>query len=237
MNEQLNPILDLPQSQQVYTTERALLRERYITLESKSFIKDECYKSGKRNGRIREMWDSLNKRCRPSFWAKRTTYTGTTNGFASYAEFVETISKLMRKADLISLEGFELDKDLLSKGKKTYSPSTVMLLPRVINFALAKLKPSSKNNTGEAGISYRQNKKTQSYIVKVRKADGRQVNKSFASLEAAKRHYLQIASLRWRGYLAIYGESIKSQSVVAYQFLKKLTQPCSLGLTICEFTK
>ncbi|WP_108947041.1 hypothetical protein [Shewanella halifaxensis] len=237
MNERLNPIAELPQSWQAHITERALLRGRYIALESKSFIKDERYKSGKRNGRIRDMWDSLNKRCRPSFWTKRPTYTGTINGFTGYTEFVETISKLMHKADLISLEGFELDKDLLSIGGKTYSPSTVMLLPRVINFALAKLTPSSKNNTGEAGLSYRHNKNTTSYIVKTRKSDGKQVNKTFASLEDAKSFYLEIASLRWKGYMATYGESIKSQSVVAYQFLKKLSQPYSLGVTMCEFTK
>ena len=219
------------------THPRVLLRSSYIALESKSHIRDNNCKSGKRNGRIREMWDSVNKRCRQSFWTKRPTYAGTTNGFAGYPEFVETVSKLMCKADLVSLEGLELDKDLLSKGKKTYSPSTVMLLPRVINFALSKLTPSSKNNTGETGISYRQNKKTQSYTVKVRKSDGKQVNKTFVTLEAAKRCYLEITSLRWKGYLALYGRSIKSQSVLAYQILKKLTEPFSLGVTMCEFTK
>ena len=79
-------------------------------------------------------WYDMLKRCYSKSWRKnRPTYKECTvhpdwHDFQNFAEWYELneFSKL----------GYELDKDLLEKGNKLYSESTVCFIPKVINSAL-----------------------------------------------------------------------------------------------------
>lgn len=90
-----------------------------------------------------ESWHSMFKRCYDDELHKlRASYQDCTvsaewHNFQSYAKFyIENDHRL---------EGWELDKDLLVKGNKCYSPSTCVYLPRDINGAL-KTNSSSRSS-------------------------------------------------------------------------------------------
>jgi len=81
-----------------------------------------------------ESWHSMFKRCYDERLHKlKVTYKDCTvsndwHNFQSYAKFYIE--------DAYRLDGWELDKDLLVKGNRLYSPSTCVYLPRDINGAL-----------------------------------------------------------------------------------------------------
>lgn len=53
----------------------------------------------------------------------------------------------------IYIEGFDIDKDILIKGNKVYSPEACCFVPRVINLIFAKNKTRKSNLT--RGVKYR----------------------------------------------------------------------------------
>jgi hypothetical protein len=85
------------------------------------------------------IWRAMTGRCKPSYWAKHTHYTGTTVSelFSSWDDYKDWYDKQFNSS-FVDDEGkvFELDKDLLSNGSRHYSEDTCCFLPRAINHRL-----------------------------------------------------------------------------------------------------
>lgn len=71
-----------------------------------------------------QRWANMNLRCKVGGYIqlKRTTYVGVTNGFENFQTFVEWSSRQIGYNC-----GWELDKDILSKGNKIYSAQHCVL--------------------------------------------------------------------------------------------------------------
>lgn len=66
--------------------------------------------------------------------AKKGNYVGCTNGFEGFQAFADWATKQIG----YGVPGYQLDKDLLVKGNKVYSPETCCFLPREINMAIIR---------------------------------------------------------------------------------------------------
>lgn len=76
------------------------------------------------------------------YQTKYPTYIGTQNGFGDFQHFADWAVQEIGYA----VPGFELDKDLLVPGNKTYSPETCCFLPAQINTALQRDRLNKKSN-------------------------------------------------------------------------------------------
>ncbi|EHM6953344.1 hypothetical protein KGV31_002143 [Vibrio parahaemolyticus] len=76
-----------------------------------------------------KVWSSMLQRCySQSFLSKFPTYRG-----CSVCEEWLTLSEFKKWFDAHYIEGYELDKDLLFKGNKIYSPQTCVFIPKHVN--------------------------------------------------------------------------------------------------------
>ena len=97
------------------------------------------------------------------------------------------------------VEGFELDKDILVKGNKIYSPETCCFVPKEIN----SLFKNYNNNLLPTGISY--DKINKKYKVSIRingkmKTKGRYVTveEAFKVYKTAKETYIKEVADKWK---------------------------------------
>ena len=85
------------------------------------------------------VWRAMKQREKPEYWAKRPHYTGTTVSelFSSWDTYKEWYDAQFNSS-FKDTDGkpFELDKDLLTNGKRCYSEDTCCFLPRLINVAI-----------------------------------------------------------------------------------------------------
>ena len=82
-----------------------------------------------------KVWNSMLQRCyAQEYLNRRPSYNDITvcEDWLEYQNFAEWFEKNY-------IEGYHLDKDLLSKGKKIYSPETCVFLPNDINQFLSKM--------------------------------------------------------------------------------------------------
>ena len=98
------------------------------------------YKSSYSKGKMSEVYSDWNEMLKRSYSEKlhirRPTYIGCEvceewHNFQVFAEWAENTGSLYK--------GWHLDKDLLSKGSKLYSPETCVYLPQSINSLLTKV--------------------------------------------------------------------------------------------------
>lgn len=103
-------------------------------------------------------WKGINARCKDggAYQNRQPSYIGCTNEFKGFQEFVEW----SRQQVGYDLEGYQLDKDLLFKGNKIYSPDTCVFLPSRINSLL--IKANSIRGDFPVGVSF--NSKRQKFI-------------------------------------------------------------------------
>ena len=88
---------------------------------------------GKHYGR----WASMLNRCyNPAILARQPTYAGCTadNLFHDFQEFMLWAEQQIG----FDLEGYQLDKDILFRDNKVYSPDTCVFLPRRLNSILLR---------------------------------------------------------------------------------------------------
>ncbi len=110
------------------------------------------YKSsdGSKPTKIYSVWRGMIERCyNPKQLARRPTYIGCTvdERWHDYQVFAEWYDNYKYKG-----KGYEMDKDILVKGNKLYSPETVCLVPRDVN----ALFPNAKKARGKypQGVNY-----------------------------------------------------------------------------------
>ena len=104
------------------------------------------------------LWSSMLERCTKKLWIKRPTYTGTTcsENFKSYTFFYEWCQEQKGFSEL-----WQLDKDILVKGNKTYSEDTCVFVPQRLNKLL--IKSDASRGDFPLGVSwYNLTKKFQS---------------------------------------------------------------------------
>jgi len=93
-------------------------------------------------------WSSLIRRSYdPKYHEKKPTYKDVTvceewHNFQNFAEWF----------DKNYIEGYDLDKDLLSGNKKVYSPETCIYIPKHLNSFMTNVR--SDNTSGETGVSW-----------------------------------------------------------------------------------
>jgi len=97
-------------------------------------------------------WQALLKRCYSSdCHIKQPTYKGVTvyDNWHNFQVFGDWYDKQYKEED------WQLDKDLLSRGKKIYSPETCVFIPRELNMFLGRDKGSGEYPAGVKRIGSR----------------------------------------------------------------------------------
>jgi hypothetical protein len=131
--------------------------------------KYKAWENGK-NTKVYVAWNHMLERCySPKFQAKWPTYAGCSvqeewiyfQTFASwyFANYYE----------ILSLGRSELDKDILIKGNKIYSPETCVFVPGSINSLFTK--SNAKRGKYPIGVDY--DKRRNKYRARIRYGDGR----------------------------------------------------------------
>lgn len=111
-------------------------------------------------------WTSMLCRCyNDNFKLKKPTYKDVTccNEWLIYDNFYEWIHGQENFDKWLNGNKWELDKDILVKGNKIYSPSTCCLVPRSIN--LLFVKSDKRRGNLPIGVSY--NKENKAYMLSI----------------------------------------------------------------------
>ena len=98
-----------------------------------------------------KLWQDMLKRCyNNKFHDTRPTYKGcsVSNNFRYYPYFKEWCNKQIG----FDQDGFDLDKDILSRGTKVYSEDTCCFVPKEINNSFTVI--TNKKSNYYVGVSY-----------------------------------------------------------------------------------
>lgn len=147
-----------------------------------------------------EKWRGLLRRCySEKERGKFPTYRDcqVSDNFKSYEFFYEWFNKQVG-----SDKGFDLDKDLLFKGNKTYSEDTCVLIPRELNSLLLK----SDVARGDLPIGVHYNTQKQKYIAQVQKGNRTpdylghfdDPISAFNAYKAEKEGYIKLLAEKWK---------------------------------------
>jgi hypothetical protein len=146
--------------------------------------------------RVYDVWKHMLQRCySPKYQAKRPTYVGCTV-CGEWIYFQTFASWYFANYYEIPLLGTpQIDKDILSKGNKIYSPETCVLVPSVINSLF--IKSNAIRGKYPIGVSY--NKKAKKYEVTISYGDGIRhhlgyfdtVEEAFEAYKAAKEAFIK----------------------------------------------
>ena len=121
------------------------------------FMGEGIYKSkiDNKNTRIYSVWHNVFGRCYDvKVQEKHPSYIGCSvakewHNFQNFAKWFE------ENYNPETMDDWHLDKDILIKGNKIYSPDTCCFVPNKINGMLKS--PSLRNNTGMIGVHYDKN--------------------------------------------------------------------------------
>ena len=161
------------------------------------------YQSHKDGVKTKEyhLWQGMLQRCYSDTLKKKyPTYEGceVSDNFKSYEYFYEWCNKQIG----FGVEGWHLDKDLLTKGNKVYSESTCVFLPQEINLLLTK----RDNNRGEYLIGVSWNKVTKTFKARVNKNKGKREHlgyfkteiEAFNAYKQAKESFVKEQANKWK---------------------------------------
>ena len=148
-----------------------------------------------------DLWYSMLRRCYSDTLKKRyPTYEDceVSENFKSYEYFYEWCQKQIG----FSMDGFELDKDLLLKGNKFYSENTCIFIPSEINSLLTK----STASRGEHLIGVYFNKKSKAFVAMVSRNKGQPEYlglfkteiEAFNAYKEAKESFVKEQAEKWK---------------------------------------
>jgi hypothetical protein len=179
------------------------------------FIGDGIYSSNK-NRRCYEVWSGLIKRgYSPKVKEKQPTYKDVTvceewHNFQNFAKWFE------ENYNPEIMQDWDLDKDILLKGNKVYSPETCAFVPPVVNTLFVK----RGNKRGCLPIGVR--KIDNCYVVRLNKHNESYYLGSFKTSEeafnvykVAKEEYIKEVAEKWKGiisdkvYQALYNYKVE----------------------------
>ena len=154
-----------------------------------------------RNTKEYDLWYSMLRRCYSDTLKKRyPTYEDceVSENFKSYEYFYEWCQKQIG----FSMDGFELDKDLLLKGNKFYSENTCIFIPSEINSLLTK----STASRGEHLIGVYFNKKSKAFVAMVSRNKGQPEYlglfkteiEAFNAYKEAKESFVKEQAEKWK---------------------------------------
>ena len=161
------------------------------------------YKSEVRKKAVKEyyIWSGMLERCyNKKFQEKQPTYKG-----CSVAEEWLDFQNFAKWFDENYIEGFHLDKDILIKGNKIYSPETCCFVPREIN----TLFTFNNINRGELplGVGYTKNKKK--YVSQLSKGvlskhlgTFSTPEEAFQAYKIAKESYIKEVADKWKDLIS-----------------------------------
>ena len=152
------------------------------------------------------LWQSMLVRCYNDVYQKKQpTYEGceVSNKFKSYEYFYEWCNKQVG----FSNDGFDLDKDLLTKGNKVYSEDACVFLPHEINSLLIKRTASR----GKHLIGVCWDKAKNAFKAQVNKNKGKQEClglfktelEAFNAYKTAKETFIREQANKWKGKIDI----------------------------------
>ena len=145
------------------------------------------------------VWVRMLDRCYSTANNTRKTYEGceVTSSFRYFPFFKDWCNKQVGFGE----KGFALDKDILVKGNKVYSPETCCFVPQEINNLLTNKKMGSKSI--KSGVSF--NKERGKYIVGFSKGSktkhiGYFVTEleAFLAYKEAKEQQIKVVANRWK---------------------------------------
>ena len=150
------------------------------------------------------LWCSMLKRCYSDTCKKKQpTYEGceVSDNFKSYEYFYEWCHKQIGFGN----EGWQLDKDLLTKGNKIYSESTCIFIPREINQILVK----STASRGKYLIGVCWDKTKKAFKASVNKNKGKQAYlglfntelEAFKAYKQAKELYIKEVANKYKSQI------------------------------------
>lgn len=162
----------------------------------------KAYENGKPT-KCYSTWEHVHKRCYdPKYQEKRQTYKGCTvceawHDYQVYAKW--------HNENYYEIEGqtMALDKDILNKGNKVYSPNTCIFVPLSINSLFVK----RDNERGECpiGVSKHCNK----FVVHLSKGNGKPIylglydtpEEAFQVYKEAKEAYIKEVAEKYKGQI------------------------------------
>ena len=134
---------------------------------------------------------------------KQPTYEGceVSDNFKSYEYFYEWCNKQIGFA----ADGFELDKDLLTKGNKVYSESICIFIPSEINLLLVKCEASR----GEHLIGVYWDKTKKAFVAQVSRNKGKREKlgsfatelEAFNAYKQAKESFVKEQANKWKSQI------------------------------------
>lgn len=163
------------------------------------------YKTGNKDKAMYQAWQNMIERCYSSsedIRVKHPTYNECTvasewHDYQVFADWYEN--------DKYSKSGYRLDKDILVKNNKIYSPKNCCLVPSEINNLLLDSEAARSNNP--KGVSF--NKPMGKYFASI-KIRGVKThlgyfecpNEAYAAYKLAKECYVKDRALEWRDRIA-----------------------------------
>ena len=157
-----------------------------------------------RNTKEYDLWYSMLQRCySTTLKKKRPTYEGCkcSDNFKSYEYFYEWCNKQIG----FGVGGFELDKDLLTKGNKVYSENTCVFIHKDINMVLTK----STASRGKYPIGVHWSKRDKAFVAMVCKNKGKQEYlghfkteiEAFNAYKQAKEAFIKEQAEKWESQI------------------------------------
>ena len=146
-------------------------------------------------------WSHMHERCYdPNYQEKHPTYENCTvceewNNYQNYAKWFD------ENYYEVENERMNLDKDILKKGNKVYSPDTCIFVPQRINSLFTK----SNNKRGEYPIGVC--KVGDKFVAHLNKGDGKQIHLgvfatpelAFLAYKEAKEQYIKEVAEEYKG--------------------------------------
>ena len=155
-----------------------------------------------RNTKEYEIWCSMLRRCySDNSKKKRPTYEGceASENFKSYEYFYEWCNKQIGFGN----KGWQLDKDILLKGNKVYSPEACCFVPQEINVLFTKREVAR----GDYPIGVSWYSKSKTFIAQANKNKGKPENlgyfkteiEAFNAYKKAKEAFIKEQANKWKG--------------------------------------